>query len=36
MAERSEKPRRPTGKKNANGEGSIYQRKSDSRWVGQA
>jgi integrase len=30
------KPRKSTGHKNANGEGSIYQRKSDSRWVGQA
>jgi hypothetical protein len=29
-------PRSATGRKNTNGEGSIYQRKSDGRWVGQA
>lgn len=28
--------RKTTGNKNANGEGSIYQRASDGRWVGQA
>jgi integrase len=28
--------RRSSGRKNANGEGSIYQRASDGRWVGQA
>ena len=27
---------RNAGHKNANGEGSIYQRGSDGRWVGQA
>lgn len=27
---------KPTGRKNPNGEGSIYQRASDGRWVGQA
>jgi integrase len=30
------KPRRPASRKNPNGEGSIYQRASDGRWVGQA
>ncbi|MEU8656920.1 tyrosine-type recombinase/integrase [Actinoplanes philippinensis] len=30
------KPRQSGGHKNANGEGSIYQRRSDGRWVGQA
>jgi integrase len=28
--------RKSSGNKNANGEGSIYQRASDGRWVGQA
>jgi integrase len=32
----AEIPKRRNGRKNANGEGSIYQRKSDGRWVGQA
>jgi integrase len=35
MASAAGKPRRG-GKKNPNGEGSIYQRSSDNRWVGQA
>lgn len=30
------KPRQPTARRNPNGEGSIYQRSSDGRWVGQA
>jgi integrase len=36
MAHESSRPRKPPGRKNANGEGSIYQRHSDGRWVGQA
>ncbi|MEU0151086.1 tyrosine-type recombinase/integrase [Micromonospora fulviviridis] len=30
------KPRQPNARRNPNGEGSIYQRASDGRWVGQA
>ncbi|MGC5032234.1 tyrosine-type recombinase/integrase [Micromonospora sp. DT229] len=30
------KPRQSTARRNPNGEGSIYQRSSDGRWVGQA
>ncbi|SCL16775.1 Site-specific recombinase XerD [Micromonospora nigra] len=33
---REPKQRQPTARRNPNGEGSIYQRASDSRWVGQA
>lgn len=36
MARSPDDPRRSAGRKNANGEGSIYQRQSDGRWVGQA
>lgn len=36
MTDEPSRPRKSTGRKNANGEGSIYQRKSDGRWVGQA
>src|SRR6476620_4940113 len=36
MARRRSDSGRPPGRKNANGEGSIYQRQSDGRWVGQA
>ncbi|MEU7908178.1 site-specific integrase [Actinoplanes sp. NPDC049118] len=36
MAREPTGPRRSSGRKNANGEGSIYQRQSDGRWVGQA
>ncbi|MFF5082486.1 tyrosine-type recombinase/integrase [Actinoplanes sp. NPDC000266] len=32
----SPRSRKAVGRKNANGEGSIYQRQSDGRWVGQA
>jgi integrase len=35
MARDSARSRQP-GRKNPNGEGSIYQRQSDGRWVGQA
>ncbi|MEU0150339.1 tyrosine-type recombinase/integrase [Micromonospora fulviviridis] len=33
---RQPKPRQPNTRRNPNGEGSIYQRASDGRWVGQA
>lgn len=33
---REPKQRQPTARRNPNGEGSIYQRSSDGRWVGQA
>ena len=36
MAREKSGPRKSPGRKNANGEGSIYQRQSDGRWVGQA
>jgi len=36
MAREPSRPRKASGGKNPNGEGSIYQRKSDGRWVGQA
>jgi integrase len=36
MAREKTGPRKSAGRKNANGEGSIYQRQSDGRWVGQA
>lgn len=36
MPAKERKPRQPTARKNPNGEGSIYQRASDDRWVGQA
>lgn len=36
MAREPSRARKSSGHKNANGEGSIYQRRSDGRWVGQA
>src|SRR4051794_39590775 len=36
MAREKPDSRKSSGRKNANGEGSIYQRRSDGRWVGQA
>ncbi|MET8306067.1 site-specific integrase [Micromonospora sp. NPDC005173] len=33
---REPKQRQPAARRNPNGEGSIYQRSSDGRWVGQA
>src|SRR5438874_678126 len=36
MAGQQPRARKPAGGKNPNGEGSIYQRGSDGRWVGQA
>src|SRR3954451_16222317 len=36
MMAREASPTRKPGRKNPNGEGSIYQRQSDGRWVGQA
>jgi Phage integrase, N-terminal SAM-like domain len=36
MARENPRPRQAPGRKNPNGEGSIYQRQSDGRWVGQA
>ncbi|MEH1011727.1 site-specific integrase [Micromonospora sp. CPCC 206060] len=36
MPAKERKPRQPVARKNPNGEGSIYQRASDGRWVGQA
>jgi integrase len=36
MAREPSRPRHGSARKNPNGEGSIYQRKSDGRWVGQA
>ena len=36
MARETPRSRQSSGRKNANGEGSIYQRQSDGRWVGQA
>ncbi|TDB75222.1 site-specific integrase [Micromonospora sp. KC723] len=33
---REPKQRQSTGRRNPNGEGSIYQRSGDGRWVGQA
>ena len=34
MAAEPPRSRKAVGRKNANGEGSIYQRQSDGRWVG--
>ena len=36
MARQQARMHPSAGRKNTNGEGSIYQRKSDGRWVGQA
>lgn len=36
MAREASRSRQASGRKNPNGEGSIYQRQSDGRWVGQA